>query len=40
MRARTSHTYDEDTALEVVAGIPEFLFEAEHLRDELARRLS
>ena len=40
MRARSSHIYDEDTALEVVAGIPELLLEAEHLRDEIARRLS
>jgi nucleotidyltransferase substrate binding protein (TIGR01987 family) len=40
MRARTSHTYDEDTALQVVAGIPDFLAEAEHLRKQLASRLS
>ena len=39
MRAKTSHTYAEDTALQVVAGIPDFLAEAEHLRDELSRRL-
>ena len=39
MRTRTSHTYDEETALQVVAAIPDFLAEAEHLRDELARRL-
>jgi nucleotidyltransferase substrate binding protein (TIGR01987 family) len=40
MRARTSHTYDEETALQVVAGIPDFLVEAEHLREQLTRRLS
>jgi nucleotidyltransferase substrate binding protein (TIGR01987 family) len=39
MRAKTSHTDAEDTALQVVAGIPDFLAEAEHLRDELRRRL-
>jgi nucleotidyltransferase substrate binding protein (TIGR01987 family) len=38
MRTRTSHTYDFDTAREVVAGIPEFLEEAEHLLRELRRR--
>jgi nucleotidyltransferase substrate binding protein (TIGR01987 family) len=38
MRAKTSHTYDEDTALQVVAAIPDFLLEAEYLREELARR--
>jgi hypothetical protein len=35
MRAKTSHTYDENIALEVVAGIPGFLDEARHLRDQL-----
>lgn len=40
IRARTSHAYDEETALQVVAGIPDFLAEAEHLREQLARRLS
>lgn len=40
MRARTRHTYDEQLALEVVAGIPQFLAEALHLRDELRRRLA
>ncbi|MBK1703667.1 nucleotidyltransferase substrate binding protein [Halochromatium glycolicum] len=39
MRARTSHTYDEDTALQVVAGIPAFLNEAEYLYGKLAERL-
>jgi len=40
MRARTSHTYDEATAQEVVAGIPVFLEEARHFRDRLKARLS
>ena len=40
MRAKTSHTDDEDTALQVAAGIPDFLLETEHLRAELARRLA
>ena len=35
MRARTSHTCDEAIALEVVAGIGDFLDEAEYLRDRL-----
>lgn len=39
MRARTSHTYDEQTALEVVAGIPDFLEEAIYLQDKLRQRL-
>lgn len=39
MRSRTSHTYDEVQALEVVAGIPAFLDEAKFLRDQLRRRL-
>jgi nucleotidyltransferase substrate binding protein (TIGR01987 family) len=38
MRSRTSHTYDEDIALEVVAGIPPFLAEARHVRDQLHAR--
>lgn len=38
MRSRTSHTYNEDVALEVVAGIPDFLAEAAHLRDQLRAR--
>lgn len=33
MRAKTSHTYDEQTALDVVAGIPAFLEEAQYLRE-------
>lgn len=40
MRNRTSHTYDEDIALEVVAGIPQFLTEACFLRDVLRERLA
>ena len=40
MRARTSHTYDEDVAVEVVEGIPRFVEEAIYLRDELQRRLA
>ncbi len=39
MRARTSHTYNEEVALEVVAGIPRFLEEALYLRDKLRERL-
>jgi len=38
MRARTSHSYNESVALEVVGGIGGFLREAEHLRDTLAAR--
>ena len=34
MRSKTSHTYDEAIALEVVAAIPEFLQEAVELRDK------
>ena len=40
MRAKTSHTYNEDTALEVVEGIPRFLEEAVYLRDRLRERLT
>ncbi|MBU3694902.1 MAG: nucleotidyltransferase [Rhodocyclaceae bacterium] len=40
MRSRTSHTYDESVALEVVAGIGPFLAEASHLRDQLRSRLA
>jgi nucleotidyltransferase substrate binding protein (TIGR01987 family) len=39
MRSKTSHTYNEDLALEVVAGIPAFLDEAVYLRDQLKQRL-
>jgi len=38
MRAKTSHSYNEITALGVVAGIPAFLEEARHLRDRLRER--
>lgn len=40
MRSKTSHTYDEDVALEVVAGIPTFLEEASYLRDQVKARLA
>lgn len=40
MRSRTSHTYDEEIALAVLAGIPGFLQEACHLRDQLRERLA
>ena len=40
LRARTNHTYAAKVAIEVVAGIPEFLAEAEHLRNVLTRRLA
>ncbi|XQA75273.1 HI0074 family nucleotidyltransferase substrate-binding subunit [Xanthomonas sacchari] len=35
MRAKTSHTYDEAIALEVVASIPDFQREAAHLLEQL-----
>ncbi|MEW5875164.1 MAG: nucleotidyltransferase substrate binding protein, partial [Candidatus Zixiibacteriota bacterium] len=38
MRGKTSHTYDESIALEVVHGIPKFLDEARHLHSQLAKR--
>lgn len=38
MRARTSHTYDEDVARQVVASIPDFLAEAEYLLARLRDR--
>ena len=38
MRAKTSHTYDEEIALEVVAGIPAFLEDARYLLDQLEQR--
>lgn len=40
MRSRTSHTYDEDTALQVVAGIPQFLGEVKFLQQSLQERLN
>lgn len=38
MRSKTSHTYDENVALEVVGGIPAFLEEARYLCDRLKQR--
>lgn len=38
MRAKTSHTDDEDVALEVVAEIPAFLDEAQALYERLLQR--
>lgn len=35
MRSRTSHTYDEEVAIEVVKGIPAFQQEAAHLLQRL-----
>ena len=40
MRSKTSHTDDEDVALEVVGGIPAFLAEARYLRDQIKARLT
>lgn len=40
MRSRTSHTYDEEIALQVVEGIPAFLQEAEFLKNQLMEKLS
>jgi len=40
MRSRTSHAYAAAIAEQVVAEIPDFLAEANHLRDELLRRLA
>jgi len=37
MRLRTSHTYDEDVALNVVEGIPQFLQEAIYLVEQLTK---
>lgn len=39
LRARTSHTYNENVALEVVGAIPGFLEEARHLLDRLTERI-
>lgn len=38
LRAKTSHTYNEAIALEVVAEVPAFLAEAAHLLDQLQQR--
>ncbi len=40
MRTRTSHTYNEDIALEVVVRIPRFVDEVIYLRDKLRERLA
>lgn len=40
MRSRTSHTYDEATAIAVVAGIPKFLAEAQFLQAKLHERVA
>ena len=40
MRARTSHTYNEDVAVEVIKDIPRFVEEAVYLCDQLRRRLA
>ncbi len=39
MRSKTSHTYDEPIACEVVQTIPVFLREAHYLSDQLQNRL-
>ena len=39
IRTRMTHTYNADTASEVVREIPAFLAEAEHLCDELRKRI-
>lgn len=38
MRSRTSHTYDEAVALQVVAGLPDFLDDARFLLEQLQQR--
>ncbi len=38
IRSRTSHTYDENTAIIVVAGIPKFLAEVQFLHNQLKVR--
>ena len=35
MRAKSSHTYDEEMSLEVIENIPRFIEEAVYLRDRL-----
>jgi nucleotidyltransferase substrate binding protein (TIGR01987 family) len=40
MRGKTSHTYNETIALEVVGGIPAFLTEARYLLSQLEGRCS
>lgn len=39
MRSRTSHTYDEEIALQVVAGIPQFLQEIQYFKNQLVDML-
>ena len=39
MRAKTSHTYDEDIAQTVVQVIPDFIHEARYLAEQLELRL-
>ena len=38
MRSKTSHTYDEEVAIEVVHGIPPFLEEVRYLLKQLQQR--
>ena len=38
VRAKSSHTYDEAVALEVLEAVPDLLAEVRVLRDEIARR--
>lgn len=40
MRGKTSHTYDEETALAVVAELDGFVAEVLHFRDRLRERLA
>lgn len=40
MRSKTSHTYDEDVAIEVVEGIPAFLEETRYLLKKLQERMT
>lgn len=40
MRSKTSHTYDENVARDVVAGIPAFIEEAQYLSKQLQQRLA
>lgn len=40
MRAKTSHTYDEEVSLVVVAGIPAFQAEAHYLYDQIKARVA
>jgi nucleotidyltransferase substrate binding protein (TIGR01987 family) len=40
LRASTSHAYHAETAKQVAEAIPDFLLEAEYLRDELRKRLA